>query len=226
MSNKHNKAQQRRFRRRKLTAVFLLVAAIAILLGPFAYVYFISRDVRVAPSAIGSLSPRPVAIVFGAGVWPDGTPTPYLQNRLDTSVELFTAGKVETILVSGDNSTKHYNEPEAMRRYLVSKNVPEDKIVQDFGGLNTYDTCYRAKSEFKVTSAYVVTQSYHLPRAVMTCRVLGVDSIGVEATRQGRDFTASYLLRELASMYKAGAELVLRPEPLIKGSPEPAAVIE
>ncbi len=226
MGKKHQKEQHRRFRKRKFGLIAVLILTFAVLVGPFAFVYYTSREHRVSSQAIDSLEPRPVVIVFGAGVWPDGTPTPYLKNRLDTAVQMHKSGKAAKILVSGDNSSKYYNEPEAMQRYLGTQGVADDKIVQDFGGLNTYDTCYRAKSIFEIKQAYVVTQAYHLPRAVMTCRILGVETVGVEALRQGRDFTASYVLRELASMYKAAGELLLRPEPLIKGEPEPISVLE
>jgi len=195
--------------------------ALVVLLGPIAYVWFTSRDVRVTPSAIETLEQRPIIIVFGAGVWPDGTPTPYLQNRLDTAKRVYDADKTEKILVSGDNSTEHYNEPVAMRNYLVKSGVPEENIVLDYGVLNTYDTYHRAKEIFKVEKAFVTTQAYHLPRAVMTCRVLGIESVGIESLKQGRDFTAAYIFREFISMYKAGGELLLRPKPLITGNPEP-----
>lgn len=223
---KHEKEQHRRFRRRKYSALFLVILAVLLAFGPFAAVYYKSRDYRVTANEISQLEPRPIAIVFGAGVWPDGTPTPYLQNRLDTAVQMAQADKVQKILVSGDNSSIHYNEPAAMQRYLESQGVEADRIVQDFGGLNTYDTCYRAKSVFEVEKAYLVTQAYHLPRAVMTCRVIGVDSVGVAAISKGRDYTASYIARELASIYKAAGELMFRPEPLIKGQPEPITVLE
>lgn len=226
MGRKHEKEQRRRFRNRRLAVAFMIISFLIVLLGPIAYVWFTSRDVRVTPEAIDTLEPRPVIIVFGAGVWPDGTPTPYLKNRLDTAKQAHQAGRATKILVSGDNSTEHYNEPLAMRNYLIKNGVPEQAVVLDYGGLNTYDTCYRAKEIFGVKRAYLTTQAYHLPRAVMTCRVIGIESIGIESVRQGRDFTASYLLREFISMYKAGGELLLRPEPLIMGKPEPISVVE
>ncbi len=224
MSRKHEKEQKRRFRKRRVGLFFVLVILVAMLLGPISYVWFVSQDARKPYSAIESLEPRPVVIVFGAGVWPDGTPTPYLQKRLDTAKRMQQAGKVQKILVSGDNSTEHYNEPVAMQNYLVSQGVPKDVVVLDYAGLSTYDTCYRAQDIFKVNKAYVTTQAYHLPRAVTTCRMLGIDTIGVESMRDGRDFTAAYLLREMASIYKAGYELALQSEPAVKGDPEPIVV--
>lgn len=122
-----------------------------------------------------------VAIVFGAGLRRDGTPTAVLRDRLETGARLYLDGKVEKLLMSGDNPTLEYNEPDAMRRYAVSLGVPEDAIVLDYAGRRTYDTCYRAKVIFGVESALLVTQKFHLPRALFLCNVLGVEAHGVEA---------------------------------------------
>lgn len=121
----------------------------------------------------------PVALVLGASVNPDGTPSPFLKARLDLAHELYAAGKVKVILVSGDNGTVHYNEPDNMVKYLVSVGVPAKKIVADYAGFDTYDSCVRAKKIFGVDTLTVVTQSYHLMRAVATCRAVGIDAQGV-----------------------------------------------
>jgi SanA protein len=122
-----------------------------------------------------------VAIVFGAGLRYDGTPTPILQDRVQTAAQLFEKGKVGKILMSGDNSFVDYNEPEAMRQYALDLGVPDEAIVLDYAGRRTYDTCYRAGAIFQVQSAVLVTQSFHLPRALFLCNSLGVKSSGVAA---------------------------------------------
>ncbi len=122
-----------------------------------------------------------VAIVFGAGLRYDGTPTPILQDRVDTAVQLYQKGKVSKLLMSGDNSFVDYNEPEAMRQYALSLGVPDEDITLDYAGRRTYDTCYRARYIFQVQSAILVTQSFHLPRAMFLCDSLGVTSTGVQA---------------------------------------------
>jgi SanA protein len=104
----------------------------------------------------------PVAIVFGAGLWRDGTPTTVLRDRIATASELYFAGKVQKILMSGDNRYLDYNEPGAMRDYALSLGVPEEVIVLDYAGRRTYDTCYRADA--LMTHATGHTQSSVLIR--------------------------------------------------------------
>ncbi|MBI5946453.1 MAG: YdcF family protein [Chloroflexi bacterium] len=122
-----------------------------------------------------------VAIVFGAGLRYDGTPTAILRDRVETAVQLYQNGKVSKLLMSGDNSVVDYNEPEAMRQYALSLGIPDEDITLDFAGRRTYDTCYRASAIFQVQSAILVTQSFHLPRALFLCNSLGVKSSGVAA---------------------------------------------
>ncbi len=122
-----------------------------------------------------------VAIVFGAGLTRDGQPTLILKDRVRTAVQLYSSGKVEKLLMSGDNRFVNYNEPEAMREYAVSLGVPNDAIVLDYAGRRTYDTCYRAKAIFGLDAAILVTQQFHLPRALFLCNMLGVRAVGVTA---------------------------------------------
>jgi SanA protein len=124
---------------------------------------------------------RRVAIVFGAGLWRNGSPTPVLADRVTSAANLYFAGKVEKILMSGDNRFVNYNEPEAMRKLALSLGVPYEAIVLDYAGRRTYDTCYRARAIFKVDQAILVTQAFHMPRALYLCSRLGIDSVGVES---------------------------------------------
>jgi SanA protein len=125
-----------------------------------------------------------VAIVFGAGLRRDGTPTAILRDRVETAAELYFNGKVEKLLLSGDNRFANYNEPESMRQYAISLGVPSDAIILDYAGRRTYDTCYRAKAIFGVESTLLVTQKFHLPRALFLCNALGIKAYGVEATNR------------------------------------------
>ena len=125
-----------------------------------------------------------VAIVFGAGLWKDGSPTPVLRDRVKTASELYFQGKVEKLLMSGDNRFADYDEPSAMKNYAIGLGVPEEAIVLDFAGRRTYDTCYRAKEIFGLESAILVTQEFHLSRALYICRALGVESTGVSADQR------------------------------------------
>ncbi len=124
------------------------------------------------------------AIVFGAGLWRDGTPTPVLRDRIQAGAELYFAGKVEKLLMSGDNRFIDYDEPTAMKNYAIELGVPENDIVLDFAGRRTYDTCYRAKEIFGLDSAILVTQEFHLSRALYICDALGVESTGINGDRR------------------------------------------
>ena len=166
---------------------------------------------------------RAVAIVFGAGLWRDGSPTPVLRDRVATAADLYFAGKVQKLLMSGDNTTIYYNEPEAMRQYALELGVPNKDIVLDYAGRRTYDTCYRAKAIFGVDQVLLVTQMFHLPRALYTCHALGIEAEGIPADR--REYTRRSLvwwnIRELPATLTMLLEVyVTRPLPVL-GTPEP-----
>jgi len=166
---------------------------------------------------------RRVAIVFGAGLWRDGTATPVLYDRVQTAADLYFAGKVERLLMSGDNRFVDYNEPAVMRTLALELGVPEGAIVLDYAGRRTYDTCYRAKAVFGVTGAILVTQAFHLPRSLYLCNQLGVDSVGVDADL--RVYRKSSLLywniRELLATAAALWDVNIgHPVPVL-GDPEP-----
>lgn len=164
-----------------------------------------------------------VAIVFGAGLWRDGSPSPVLRDRVSTAAELYFTGKVEKLLMSGDNSTSHHDEPGAMRDYAIGLGIPDEAIVLDYAGRRTYDTCYRAREIFHVESAILVTQAFHLPRALYTCNMLGVKATGVPADIRTyrRSAQAFWNLRETAATTVALWEVhISRPQPIL-GESEP-----
>jgi SanA protein len=164
-----------------------------------------------------------VAIVFGAGLRRDGTPTAILRDRVETGVNLYFRGRVEKLLMSGDNQEAGYNEPEAMRQYAVSLGVPEEDIVLDYAGRRTYDTCYRAKAIFGVEGALLVTQKFHLPRALFLCNVLGVEAAGVEANNNDYLKRSLFIwnVREQLATVTAFVDLFIeRPLPVL-GKAEP-----
>ncbi len=197
-----------------------VVVVFALLLwGPTVYAKLStsSRRYDLSAESINKVPHRHVAIVFGAGLYDHGKPTSYLRERVETAVQLYKAKKVDKLLMTGDNTRVGYNEPKAMDTLAMQLGVPGKDIVLDYGGRDTYDSCHRARVIFKVTSGTVVTQGYHLPRAVMTCRGLGINAIGVAASHQGRDFTASYIMREWLSTDKAVYELMTKPNSAVRG---------
>ena len=166
---------------------------------------------------------RSAVIVFGAGLWRDGSPTPVLRDRVATAARLYFAGKAEKLVMSGGNPTIDYDEPGAMRSYALSLGVPDEAIVLDYAGRRTYDTCYRARHIFGVREATLVTQGFHLPRALYLCNHLGIDGVGVQADlRQYRRSARAYWnLREIPATLGALWDVhVARPLPIL-GDPEP-----
>ncbi|MFE4290340.1 vancomycin high temperature exclusion protein [Streptomyces sp. NPDC056647] len=203
-----------RRRRRHLVQAVMLGCALA--LAPATWMHAVA-DSRI--STVAEVPARDVAVVFGAGLW-SGRPTPYLAHRLDAAAELYGAGKVKVVLVTGDNSREEYDEPSAMRTYLVERGVPDDRIVSDYAGFDTWDSCVRAKKIFGVDRAVLVTQGFHVRRAVALCGAAGVESYGV-GVAEPRDATWYYGgIREVFASGKAAAEAVLQPNPMFLGPAE------
>ncbi len=198
------------------------VGAAAAAYGPWVWVSARSdghiHTLADAPSA-------PVTIVLGAGLNPDGTPSAFLAARLEVAKALVDSGRTQVLLVSGDNRFVSYDEPTAMRDYLVDRGVPTERIVRDFAGRDTYDTCARSKRIFGVDQALVVSQGYHLPRAVATCRTLGIEAEGVGdwSVQSIGDLWANGELRERPAAIKAAWELTIRRDPVL-GPPETAVI--
>jgi vancomycin permeability regulator SanA len=175
-----------------------------------------------------AVSPRPVAIVFGAGIKPDGTPSGMLADRLDGGAELLREGKVAMLLFSGDNGTVEHNELASMFAYATAHGVPRDRIVLDYAGFDTYDSCYRAVHIFGVRRAVLVTQAFHLPRALYLCRGLGMDAVGLAEPdwgRYGKNMMVHLELREAAARVRAVIDLHNGRIPEILGSPAPISLL-
>lgn len=207
------------FRTHLILVVIVMISAIVLYVLPMAYTFVSTRGHRydLDRVAASKVPYHEVAIVFGAGVQKDGTPTPYLRYRIETAARLYKAKRVSKLLMSADNSTQKYNEPVAMKNYAQKLGVPASAIVLDYAGFNTYDSCYRALAIFGLHEATLVTQGYHLPRAMTTCEGLGVKNVGVIAEHPARDFTVSYILREFLSTDKMIFQLVFKPHPTALG---------
>lgn len=186
-------------------------------LAPMTWTHAVA-DSRVR--TVADAPARDVAVVFGAGLW-RGRPSPYLAHRLDAAAELYRTGRVEVVLVTGDNSRIEYDEPDAMRTYLTERGVPDDRIVSDYAGFDTWDSCVRAKRIFGVERALLVSQGFHIRRAVALCRSAGVDSYGV-GVAEPHDATWYYGgVREMFAAGKASVDAVFRPDPRFLGAREP-----
>jgi len=200
---------------RRLVQAVMAVCVLALL--PATWMYVVTAD-RLRTTAD---APRTeVAVVFGAGLW-DGEPSPYLAHRLDAAALLYREGRVKVVLVTGDNSRKDYDEPDAMRAYLTKHGVPGGRIVSDYAGFDTWDSCVRAKKIFGVDSAVLISQGFHIRRAVALCQAAGVSSYGVAVSDQHNVTWYYGGTREIFAAGKAALDALFRPDPQFLGPKEP-----
>jgi len=207
--------------RRRVLAVVAGAALLGTLAtaGPALYVRHTTQSHRYA---VGDVPNAPVALVFGAGIR-GSAPSPFLRQRLDLAVELYRAGRVRGLLMSGDHGRTDHDEVAVMTAYAVAQGVPASVIGQDHAGFDTYDSCYRAKAIFGVDRAIIVTQDFHVARAVYLCRRLGVEAygVGVDSARDYPGHTRKFAAREVLSTTKAVWQAVVtRPEPRFLGPHE------
>jgi vancomycin permeability regulator SanA len=197
-------------------AVQAVMAGCVLALSPATWLYVSTGD-RLHTTA--DVPRTEVAVVFGAGLW-KGEPSPYLAHRLDAAAQLYRAGRVKVLLVTGDNSRRDYDEPDAMRAYLREHGVPDRRIVSDYAGFDTWDSCVRAKRIFGVNRAVLISQGFHIRRAVALCEAAGVTSYGVGVDAK-HDATWYYGgTREVAAAGKAALDALLRPDPRFLGPEE------
>ncbi len=161
------------------------------------------------------------AIVLGASVKSNGNLSVMLRDRVESALLLYNHGKVKRFLLSGDNGTENYNEPKAMKNYLIERGVPKDHIYLDYAGFDTYDTMYRSKEVFEVEDAIIVTQGFHLPRAVFLAQEMGLNYVGYTGDKRTYAQEEYNIKRELLANVKAYLELAFRKEPTYLGSKIP-----
>lgn len=160
---------------------------------------------------------RGVGLVLGAKVDGPGRVSGFLSARLNVALDLFQRGKVRALLVSGDGYAESFYETREMKSYLVERGVPAERIVEDVGGFDTYDSCIRARDTFGIDELTIVTQDYHLPRAITVCEALGVDAVGVPDTTAQRVYRSIWMrnvVREIPANLKMEWDLLLLRAPV------------
>ncbi len=196
-----------------------MLVLFAIMLSPLIWrrsvIWYYSQKIY----SLNSVPEDNVAIVFGAAVYRNGRLSSVLRDRMDTAITLYEQGKVEKIIVSGHTENEFYDEPGAMRAYAIQRGVPENDIQADNGGNRTYDTCYRAQDIFQLESATLVTQNFHLPRAIFTCRRLGVAAQGVAADLRPYRGMRWYEFRETLATIYALWDVIKKDPPPALGEP-------
>jgi len=208
--------------RRKIAAAFLSILCVSgvIVIGFVGWTLTLRYERYIYTATdISKLSECPVALVFGAGYWPDGTPSDIMKDRVAAGVELLRAGKVRKLIFSGDNRFLNYNEPGKMCEYALSLGCPREAIVLDYAGRRTYDSCYRARDIFGQQQVILVTQRYHLPRALYVCEGLGIDAVGYVADCREYVHIREYWLREVPALLLAWVDRWVRHPLPVLGDP-------
>lgn len=214
-------SKRKKYLVRTLLVLVLLCALLAALaFGLSAYVVSSTRD-RMLTLEESPPSGVDCVLILGCGVYADGTPTPMLADRLARGVALYEAGWADKLLLSGDNRSQDYNELATMNRLARDQGVPQADIVLDYAGLSTYDSLYRARDIFGVKKLVIVTQEYHLYRALYLARALGLEAWGVAADGQNYRGQTLRNLREIVARDKDFFWAILQPLPTYLGDPEP-----
>ncbi|MBR2848355.1 MAG: YdcF family protein [Clostridia bacterium] len=162
-------------------------------------------------------------LILGAGVRDDGSPSHMLEDRLKTGLELYKIGASDKILMTGDHGRKEYNEVGAMKAYAIDAGVPSENVFMDHAGFSTYESLYRARDVFKAKHVVIVTQGYHLPRALYIANQLGLEAVGVSADLRPYRGQLMRDLREVAARTKDFAKCIFMPEPTFLGEVIPVS---
>lgn len=182
--------------------------------------YIFAKTNSVIFSRIEDVPTQDVAIVLGARVYEDGTPSEILQDRLWAAKRLYDAKKVTKIIVSGDHQAKEYDEPKAMYQFLVGNGVPASRIFLDHAGLRTFDTMARAAKVFGVRRAVICTQKFHLARSVYLAKTQGIDAVGLTSDLRRYRHHSVNLAREFVARSAALLDAhVFHTEPRHLGEP-------
>lgn len=156
-------------------------------------------------------------LVLGAGVYSDGSPTPMLSDRLTVAIEAYNKGLSDRILMSGDHLNEDYDEVGAMRRFATENGVDSKVIFLDHAGISTYDSVYRAVNVFGAEKILIITQKYHLYRAVYLAQQMGIEACGISASLREYRGQPVYTVREIAARIKDFAMAIANPEATYMG---------
>ena len=205
-----------------LALLFLGVLGLCLIFGVSAYVKA-HTAAHIFSETEAKTMDADCILVLGCGIRPDGTPSRMLADRLEKGVALYEAGASDRLLMSGDHGRKEYDEVNLMKNYAVERGIPSAAVFMDHAGFSTYDSMYRARDVFQAKKVLIVTQAYHLPRALYTAERLGLEAYGVAAqdiSYRGQGYRE---LREAAARAKDFVFAWLQPEPKFLGEAIPVS---
>lgn len=202
--------------------IILIIVGISIVLSINFYVILSTKKQIVDLSNLKNKNDYDCIIVLGAGIWGD-KPSPMLQDRLDEAIKLYEAGIAPKIIMSGDNGQEGYDEVNVMKDYAINKGIPSEDIFMDHAGFSTYESIYRAKEIFKVEKAIIVTQKYHLYRALHIGNKLGINVTGVGADPRKYSGQIFRELREILARNKDFIQAIFKLKPTYLGESIPVS---
>jgi vancomycin permeability regulator SanA len=204
------------------TIIITIITAVAAAIAFIGYAnYQVARASRGFIVDAADAPRSQAALVLGASVYRSGRLSPIFEDRIRTAIALYASGTVEKILVSGDHGRLEYDEVDAAKKMLLNERVPAEDIFLDYAGFDTFDSMYRARDVFGASDIIVVTQAYHLPRAIYLARSLGLNAYGVPSDRQSYQKIEYYQLREAAANVKAFLDILRGAKPKFLGDKIP-----
>ena len=199
------------------TVLCLCILGAVAVIGINAYMISFAKDYIIDAESLSDHD-FDCIMVLGAGLW-DGEPSPMLKERLDFGLQAYSTGCSTKFLMSGDHGTEEYDEVNAMKDYVIANGVDPDDVFLDHAGFSTYESMYRARDVFKTEKMLIVTQKYHLYRAVYNARKLGIDAYGFD--REELKYPIYNDLRESAARVKDFFYCIAKPEPTYLGEEIP-----
>ena len=214
--------------KKKLIKIFIILAVLfavgmIAVFGVNGYVKYIGGKNIMTPEEIKEIGSADCIIVLGCQVFPDGSLSAMLYDRVTRGIELYENKVAPKLIVSGDHGRKEYDEVNAMKKYAIDNGIPSENIFMDHAGFSTYESIYRAKEIFEADKIVVVTQKYHLYRALYIAEKLGIEAYGVSS-----DYRAYYgqmyrEVREILARCKDFMTTIVKPEPTFLGESIPVS---
>ena len=202
--------------------IIVIVAIAIIVLGINIYVRLSTQNQIIEENEYSNLSDIDCIIILGAGIWGD-KPSPMLEDRLLEGIKLYQNGVSDKIIMSGDHGRKEYDEVNIMKNYAIEKGIPSENIFMDHAGFSTYESIYRAKDIFQAKKIVIVTQKYHLYRALYIANKLGLEAYGVGADPRQYVGAFNREVREILARDKDFIKCIFKPEPTYLGDTIPVS---
>ena len=203
----------------KYILLAIIIVSIAVLGINFYVIQSTNNQINIEKDNLGNVDS---IIILGAGIR-NGKQSPMLEDRLNEGIKLYKEGIAPKIIMSGDHSKKDYDEVNIMKEYAIEQGVPSKDIFMDHAGFSTYESIYRAKEIFKVNKIVVVTQKYHLYRAIYIANKLGIEAYGVNADPSAYIGATYREVREILARNKDFIKCIIKPKPTYLGESIPVS---